>query len=114
MKTSYFARFKGTNGVSITLGIPIWFKGAHYPQLAPKADFLFKYKKDGDEKEYTNQYYAQVLDKLDPQEVYNDLKDKVLLCYEKSGKFCHRRLVADWIEEKLGIVVPEEGQEQEK
>ncbi len=32
----------------------------------------------------------------------------VLLCYEDIAKeFCHRRLFAEWIEEKAGIVIPE-------
>lgn len=44
----------------------------------------------------------------------NDLKDCVLVCFESSNdlytgkKFCHRRMVAGWLEEKLGIEVPEE------
>jgi uncharacterized protein (DUF488 family) len=25
------------------------------------------------------------------------LEGKVLLCYEKSGDFCHRHLVAEWL-----------------
>lgn len=33
--------------------------------------------------------------------------DVVLLCYEKPGQFCHRRLVAEWFEQELGLVVPE-------
>ena len=27
--------------------------------------------------------------------------DIILLCYEKSGDFCHRHIVADWIESEL-------------
>ncbi len=27
-------------------------------------------------------------------------RDIVLLCYEKPGRFCHRRLLAAWLEEK--------------
>jgi hypothetical protein len=30
-----------------------------------------------------------------------------LLCWEAPGKFCHRRLVAAWLEDALGIDVPE-------
>jgi uncharacterized protein YeaO (DUF488 family) len=31
----------------------------------------------------------------------------VLLCFEKPGQFCHRRVLAEWIEEQTGQVVPE-------
>ena len=82
--------------------------GREYKKLAPKYYFLHKYKLDGDEEFYTQQYQAEVLDQLDPKEVLRDLgEDAVLLCYEKPGQFCHRRLVAKWLEEKLGIEVKE-------
>jgi len=52
--------------------------------------------------------YQKILDGLDPQEVFEDLcADAILLCWEAPGKFCHRRLVAAWLEEKLGVQVPE-------
>lgn len=60
------------------------------------------------------QAYFEQLRALDANKVYNDLKDKVLVCFEApkdlaaGKKFCHRRMVAGWIEEELGIVVPEE------
>ena len=62
---------------------------------------------------YKIEYFRQ-LAKLDAAKVYDDLKDCVLVCFESpkdlaSGKkFCHRRMVAGWIETELGIVVPEE------
>jgi uncharacterized protein (DUF488 family) len=48
------------------------------------------------------------LDKLDPGEVAYELgSEAVLLCWEAPGRFCHRRLVATWLEEALGVDVPE-------
>ena len=50
---------------------------------------------------------------LDAQRVYEDLerlsngRDCVLLCYEKSGDFCHRHLVADWLNKKLDLNIQE-------
>ena len=29
------------------------------------------------------------------------------MCWEKSGDFCHRHLVAEWVEENLGITIEE-------
>jgi len=107
MKTSYFAKYKGHSGVSIALGTPPWFVGKTYPNLFPSWDLIKEFKEYSDEAAYTKAYYEQVLIKLDPQEVYDDLKDSVLLCWEKSGVFCHRRLVAQWIEDSLGIKVEE-------
>jgi hypothetical protein len=44
----------------------------------------------------------------DPQKVFEDRgEDTILLCWEAPGKFCRRRLVAAWLEEKLGVQVPE-------
>lgn len=31
----------------------------------------------------------------------------VLLCYERPGEWCHRRLLADWLHEQAGVTVPE-------
>jgi hypothetical protein len=47
---------------------------------------------------------------LDPRELYEALgEEAVLLCWEKPGEGCHRRLVAEWFEASLGVVVPEWG-----
>jgi uncharacterized protein (DUF488 family) len=64
-----------------------------------------------DEEEYTRSFWAEVLSKLDHARVYADLgEDAVLLCWERPSAFCHRRLVAEWFEDKLGVSVPEVGE----
>lgn len=68
----------------------------------------YNYKEDGDEEFYTKQYYKEVLDKLDPKEIYDEIgEDSVLLCWEKPGSFCHRRIVAKWLEDNLSIKIEE-------
>ena len=48
------------------------------------------------------------MDKLDPAQVAADLgPNAILLCWEPPGKFCHRRLVAEWLEEHLGVEILE-------
>ena len=59
--------------------------------------------------------YREILSKLDPQKVANDLgPDAILLCFEKFNDRCHRRLVAEWFETSLGIIIPEFGYEREQ
>ena len=109
MKTSYYAKSGSmSNVVSIAGKAPSWYKGREYKKLAPKYWFFKKYKEDGDEKFYTEQYQKEVLDKLDAQIVFNELgEDAILLCWESPEKFCHRHLVADWLNKKLDIKITE-------
>jgi hypothetical protein len=71
--------------------------------------------------------YAALLEALDPAEVLADLQalalrravqmgypedqaadfPPVLLCWEPVSQFCHRQLVAAWLEAHLGLEVPE-------
>ncbi|MBI5502881.1 MAG: hypothetical protein HY907_21735 [Deltaproteobacteria bacterium] len=58
--------------------------------------------------EYESRYRAEVLDGLDPAAVRRELgDDAILLCWERPGAPCHRRIVARWLVEALGIGVPE-------
>jgi hypothetical protein len=61
-------------------------------------------------------YRNEILGKLSPIKVYKELidtrnksnkRDLALLCYEKPGDLCHRRIVAEWLEEGNSILVPE-------
>jgi hypothetical protein len=101
MMTSNFAMhniMKFQNAVSIARSSRL-FNVRRYPQYL--AGIL-------NEMEYAIEYKREVLDKLDPVKVFQELgSDAVLLCWEPPGKFCHRRLVAVWLEEALGIEVPE-------
>lgn len=105
MKTSNFVK-AGANplAVAIARGVPRGYKGRRYMPLAPSWALI----KITDEKLYTKRYKTEVLDKLDPQSVYTDLgPDTILLCWEPPGQFCHRRLVATWLEDALGIKIDE-------
>ena len=108
MKTSSFKTYKGENGVAICIYPPIDWMAARFPALEPDRQTFFSKKADQiDEVQYEKQYRERVLSKLDPQKIYDTLKGQVLLCWESPGEFCHRRIVAAWIEENLGIEVPE-------
>jgi len=108
MKTSSFKTYKGDKGVAICIYPPIDWMAARFPALEPDRQTFFSKKADQiDEKQYEEQYRERVLSKLDPQKIYDTLKGQVLLCWEEPGEFCHRRIVASWIEDNLGIEVPE-------
>lgn len=111
MKTSYFGRansnaFKnsGIRFVSVARSCRYW-SGEKYPALFPTYEMI----KMTDEKEYEEVYRKQVLDKLDPLDVYRDLEDAVILCHESIAKieagetFCHRHIIAKWLEEELWL-----------
>lgn len=95
-------------GVSICLYPPIDWDGMQFPALAPPKHLFFA-KKAGkiDEIEYERVYREEILSKLDAQKIYDMFKHSVLLCWENPGEFCHRRIVAKWVESELGMQVPE-------
>ena len=107
MNTSYFAHYRGQDGVAITAYKPPFFKGDWYPALAPSKDLLARYKAGTvDDEGYTTEF-TKYLATLDVEAIWRDLGDKVLLCYESPEKFCHRHLVAVWIRDSLGKKIDE-------
>jgi len=105
MKTSYYAKSgSNPNAVGISRGVPKWYQGKIYKPLAPPWELV----KVTDEVLFRDIYHKRVLSKLNPQQVMAALgENAVMLCWEKTGEFCHRRLVAEWLEKALGISVPE-------
>ena len=111
MKTSYFAKVKGMYGlnlVSVAGKTPEGFRGTIYSKLAPKYEWWSVWKKENKGEEwYRERYFTTVLNTLNPYEIYNRLgDDAILCCYEKSGDFCHRHLIAEWLR-KAGYSVEE-------
>lgn len=90
------------------------YEGKYYSPLAPKLGFwkiwhsnIGKIDDIENNKYYIEEYYRQVLSKLDPLKLYNELNNNILLCYERHDEFCHRHIVAAWLELFLDIHVPE-------
>lgn len=115
--TSYFAKLKKIPEDIVRISIcgkaPDWYDGIQYKKVAPKYGFFQEWKKNQDNDFYIEHFNAEVLDNLVAKNVYEDLsnlsdgKDCVLICYEKSEDFCHRHLVAGWLNQKLGINIEE-------
>ena len=103
-----------TYSISGDRGKSVSYKGECYSKLAPKKDFWkVWYDNIGvlseleNNRYYIEKYWEEVLSKLDPTDVYNELNNSILLCYESSDEFCHRYVVAAWFELFLGVKVSE-------
>lgn len=70
----------------------------------------------GNQAKFREKYFDEILKPLNPRQVYDHLHkiveghEPVLLCWEdvtKPDQWCHRRMVAEWFEDQLGVIVPE-------
>ena len=105
--SSYYARackiIPDWRLVSISIGIPDNFNGEIMRELNPPKQLLYDYKNGlCNEDEYTERYMSNVLSQLNPLDIYNKIKGKVILCYCGRDSFCHRRLVLKWLENNFG------------
>lgn len=112
IRTGYFAKYSlYENPVSIARKTPSYAKVPCYIDLAPEWSLIKAYSVNKDRDEYTEKYFSTVLGKLNPEKVIQDLRRfgniVTLLCYEKPEDFCHRHLVAKWLQDSLGIHVKE-------
>ena len=109
--TGYYGNmraYRDMTCVAISLTVPRWLNSPlpNCRELNPKPYMLHM------EQEQYTVAYNRILDSLSPRQIVEFLegvsngKDVVLLCYEKPGDFCHRQLVAAWMN-KNGIVVEE-------
>lgn len=128
--TSCYEFAKNGNTLSITGdGGNAWgYFGPSYKKLAPSLK-LYEYWRDNpndlSDRElinyYINEYFNHRLSKLNTKELLYEFREKfnkniILLCHElppsnplilTKKHFCHRRLVADFIELTIGIAIPE-------
>lgn len=125
--TSCYQNVKSGNLVSITGdGGNGWgYYGNAYKKLAPSLKLWQYYDSNPyNLKEvdlidyYIREFYELRLRNLNPYDLLDTLNYKfgeeiILLCHEIPGvelnkeHFCHRRLLADWLELETGIIIPE-------
>ena len=112
--TGNYTDCKAGNLISISgdRGRKVGFVGKAIPKLAPKKEFwmtffnnIGKIPEVENIRYYIEEYYKQVLSKVDIEELLKDEKDPILLCYEKGQDFCHRHVLAEYIEMKYNIKV---------
>ena len=110
-----------TYSISGNRGKDANYQGKCYPKLAPKLSFwkqwhdnIGKISDEENNRYYVQEYWNQVLQKLNPEEVYEKLDNSILLCYESNTDFCHRHIVAAWFEILLDVKVPEQKAKEDK
>ena len=121
--TGYYSKIKeyadsGLILLSISRTKPEFAKSCiDIPQLFPSDKILWDYKKGKiDEMEYTSKYLDQLnelgVDRIIKMiQIFGD--NVVLLCWESPEKFCHRHILADYINKNSNISVEEFGKEKE-
>jgi uncharacterized protein (DUF488 family) len=117
MYTSYYANIENLPDkicpISIAGKAPESYKGVEFKKLAPKLSFWKVWEQTKDNDYYIEQFNKLVLNTLDPKTIYDELitisngKIPCLICYEKPGEFCHRHLVAEWLQNNCNIKVEE-------
>ena len=115
--TSYFGNLKNLEKNNIVpIGIccypPKWFKGPNLLSIAPTPDILINCKSN--HQEYIKRFKNEIISlQNDPKEFVKRItfisegKDLALCCFEKPNEFCHRHLVAEWLNETLNLNVEE-------
>lgn len=108
--TSYFAKLRKMPEDVVPIAIckypPKWYDGLAYKRLAPPANLISAWKNgEISMEDYIHIYTNEILNKNNPDVVVSDLIQManegviVLLCFENSEEFCHRHLVAEWLDQ---------------
>lgn len=116
--TSYYANHKKYSNfyrISISRKTPENAADICLRFLAPDSSLLYDYKNGSiGEEEYARRYLSSLEElhnngTLDNFVHYllNHPMDVVLLCYESPCKFCHRHLLADYLNQQYGLEIKE-------
>ena len=111
--TSFFQRQKEVPfPVAISRVVPPGFRGSLYRKLAPTRELEEGFYKGRIDSDLYIREYLKLLENrnLSPDVVVRELPFAcTLLCWERPYEFCHRHVVARWIETATGIQVKEYG-----
>lgn len=121
VRTGYFAKVKkyedsGYLVVSIARTSPKFYNGLFSYHLAPTSKLLWAYKNgEVDEDEYTRQYMDYLDEELVVDEVSRYMKlaetqgkcGVVFVCWERADAFCHRHLLAKYLNHVMNLDVTE-------
>jgi hypothetical protein len=108
---------EGMLRLGISRGTPRGFPAGYrrLPELQPGTWF-----NSVSESEYRRRYFDEVLGRLNPEALVKKIETlaagqtPVLVCYEAPADdkaWCHRGYVSAWLQERLGLSIPEFGME---
>ncbi|MDK2899613.1 MAG: hypothetical protein PWQ45_115 [Thermosipho sp. (in: thermotogales)] len=118
----FTAKYENAVKVAISVGKPKWENGydAKVDALAPYG-ILNKYPLGLQKVKYKEKLEKigaeSIKDLMNKLEKKFEGKDVILCCWEdlrKPNQQCHRRWLADWLEEKTGFLIPEKDFEKTK
>lgn len=111
---NYQSNLYNTYSISGDCGKKVNYNGKCFKLLAPKLSFwkiwhdnIGKVSEEENIRYYIQEYWNNVLSHLDTEQIYEELDYSILLCYEEYPEFCHRHIVAAWLEILLGVKIPE-------
>lgn len=110
MQTSFFKNIEHldeSHVVVVSIGMPKWMPAEQQKRLKKATELMPTW--DMVKKNYTYEEYISFLCKrgVTPNQILSKYGESVLLCHERNPKGCHRRMIARWVEDELGIIVPE-------
>lgn len=93
---------------------PPWFTGIKFKDLAPSKELLERYRKGGLSFGLFAKEFLAYLETVDFQpileafdELTNEYAGIVLCCYENKTQFCHRHLVANYLNTHYALGITE-------
>jgi uncharacterized protein (DUF488 family) len=102
--TSQLAGFSKRDDLAFLLREGFGIAYEHRPELAPTPDILAAYQQDGDWPAYERAFIPLLegrAAKAIGQQLLTTYQRPILLCAEPTPDHCHRRLVAEYLAEKL-------------
>lgn len=103
---SQLAGFAKKDDLAYFLEVICRMEYTHLPELAPTQEMLDEYKKQrGDWRTYETQFLTLMKERRIEETLSRELvADGCLLCSEETPDHCHRRLVAEYLNEHWGDV----------
>lgn len=107
--TSYFAKMKKYPNMEFFSIARFTPRGIHIPtiqDLVPEENLIREFKAGRITEDEYRRIYFQQLATINRLKLGNFLQEECIVCYEKTGAFCHRHLVAEWLQ-SVGFDVKE-------
>lgn len=116
--TGYFAKTKkyvenGLTPISIAGITPDFFKHDKFTIFAPDKDMFYDWKSGKISNDEYKKLYIQKLDNVLNEQCLNKIQwlynnyNLIFCCYEKVGDFCHRHILAEYLNNKLNLNIKE-------